>query len=361
MSICIYRAGVAIAAALAFAAFAPCAHAQSAAPVTTTPIPGAAYDGWSVAQFGGRQVWNRRLAHHRFVLMTRVGQMVSRVPVRSQRTPFVVTMGKDQAGRVVAVYARCRRFQDRQPADCRLFRFDFAHAGEAPLTETRAPRASETTAALDDGKLAFARTDRHGHTSILIRRLGARSAARTTYRFRYPVRAHVYVTGMALSRQGLAFSSENDYLQHDYGTTGYVNETLLFFKPAGHRVRQVAQGTLGEENWKVHTSPTLANGTLYWAFSNADADFHPPNGRVLRCDLASSQPSAMLVPGYLDAVAADPTAAQPPLVTSSFSIDSASGRLGTDELATITAPAWGPLPSADRLTNTVHCPPTPHP
>lgn len=208
-----------------------------------------------------------------------------------------------------------------------------------PIAGTHTAGASEEAVALDHGTLAFAR--RAGkHTTVLVKRLSARSPARVAASL-----PHANITGIALSRAALAFTV--DSFVEDPG------ESRLYLKPAGRRVRQVARGGFGEENRREHESPTIAGRYLYWAYAN-QSEVAPANGWVARCDLRTGTTTAAAAPGYLDSVAADARQAAAPLLVTSFSQETDETH-GVDQVATLDAPVWRAAPSALSLTRGGPC------
>jgi hypothetical protein len=301
-----------------------------AAPAAASADALAPYDGSQLAQFAGVQAWSKPHGTG-YTLMIRSGGGTAPAAVTSQRMPFAVSLGTDAAGRRLAVYPRCAPVSGA-PDRCHLVAYDLATRHEHAIAGTHAPGASENAVALDHGILAYAR--RAGKRStILIKRLGSHRPARVAARV--PA-AESFVTGMALSRRALSFSVD--------AFTGQPGESRLYVKPAGGVARQVARGGFGEENRKEHLSPSIAGRYLYWAFSNQN-EVAPANGLVARCDLLTGRTTATTAPGYLDAVAADAARPSAPLLVSSFSQKTDKVK-GTDQVATLDAPAWRTAPAA---------------
>jgi hypothetical protein len=310
-----------------------------AAPAAASADVLAPYDGSQLAQFAGVQAWSQSQGD-RYVLMIRSGGRTAPARVGPQPVPFVVSLGEDAARRRLAVYPRCTRVSGHQ-ARCQLVAYDLTTRRERPIAGTHAPGASENAVALDRGILAYAR--RVGKRStILIKRLGSRRPARVAARV--PA-ADSFVTGMALSRRALSFSV--DAFTQDPG------ESRLYVKPAGGVAHQVARGGFGEENRKEHLSPSIAGRYLYWAFSN-QSEVPPANGWVARCDLLTGRTTVTTAPGYLDAVAADAARPSAPLLVSSFSQKTDEVK-GTDQVATLAAPAWRTAPAALSLARGGPC------
>jgi hypothetical protein len=303
-----------------------------AAPAAASADVLATADGSQVARYAGTQAWSQAQGKDRFVLMIRSGGRTARAAAGAQRTPFLVTLGVDGRGRRIALYPRCTTPAPTQArGTCRLVSYDVAARRERALPGVHAPGASEEAAVLDRGILAFAR--RTGRRStVLIRRLGSGRPARVAAR----IPDEAYVTGISLSHRALAFSA--DAFPTETG------ESRMYVKPAGRVARQVARGGFGEENSRVHRSPSIAGTHLYWAYAN-QSEVVPANGWVARCDLRTGRTTAARAPGYLDAVAADPARPSSPLVVSSFS-QTTDAVQGTDQVATLDDPAWQRAPAA---------------
>lgn len=331
-------------------------------PAATQAAMIAPVDGTHVAQRGGLVVFDE-LVQGRERLYQSVHGTVSAVPVPPSRLPFDASLGTDAHGRLVAVYSRCKVGGHGWPSDavvpgsCDLFSYDLRTRRERRLTEADSRDASEAAASLDHGTLVFARNviesarpPRHDsnveglrfRTRLYIRRLGTHQRSRRL--FDVPGRDSaiststydVDVNATAVStRRGVAaavFLPGSD-------------SSAIYFKSPGGRVRRLAVGGLGEENIKQHDSPSFAGRYLYWSYSNQD-NSHPPNGYVVRRDLATGATTAARAPGYLDAVAADPVHPAAALIVSSFSdIEPDSGaRRGVDAVQTLDAPTFGPAP-----------------
>jgi hypothetical protein len=263
-----------------------------------------AHDGLYVSASGGTALWNRYEQGH-YGLIRSDGKPVD---IRTSKRPFDVSLGTDAKGRLLAVYSRDNHT---------LYALDLKSGHERSL------HLEGQTPALSHGVLAFGRG-----STVYVGRLGGVPRAI----------AHIAgkkseITGVANSSRGVAFSVYDD---PNYGTA-------MYFKPAGGgALRKLTSGGFGEETAKTHISPVLHGSKLYWAFSN-QGETKGPNGWVIRYDLATRTVRAAQATGFLDAVAVDGSR----LFTSSFSRSSAwnEGQGGTDEVATLDAPAWTAPPS----------------
>jgi hypothetical protein len=263
-----------------------------------------AHDGLYVSASGGTALWNRYEQGH-YGLIRSDGKPVD---IRTSKKPFDVSLGTDAKGRLLAVYSRDNHT---------LYALDLKSGHERSL------HLEGQTPALSHGVLAFGRG-----STVYVGRLGGVPRAI----------AHIAgkkseITGVANSSRGVAFSV------YDYPNNG----TAMYFKPAGGGApRMLTRGGFGEETAKTHISPVLRGSKLYWAFSN-QGETKGPNGWVIRYDLATRTVRAAQATGFLDAVAVDGSR----LITSSFSRSSAwnEGQGGTDEVATLDAPAWTAPPS----------------
>jgi len=266
------------------------------------------HDGVRIAARDGTVLWNRYEQGH-YGLIAADGKPVT---VRTSKKPFDVSLGTDADGRLRAVYARDNHV---------LYALDVKSGKERSL------HLSGANPSLSHGVLAFSRgstvyVGRLGHVPRAIAHIAGKDSE---------------ITGVSNSSRGVAFTAYDD---HWYGTG-------MFFKPAGGgALRTIARGGYGEENHKEHSSPVIHGDTLYWAFSN-EGETKGPNGWVLRYDLGTKRAQAAEADGFLDGVALDGSR----LITSSYarSSDWGEGQGGTDQVATLDAPAWTTPPAASGL------------
>ena len=124
--------------------------------------------------FEGRLAWSSfDPATNRFVLMTRIGDVTTALPVAPRSVPFDVDLGPDRNGATVAVYSRCRREPDyttavgnaiinqlpdwRSGRGCNLYKFDFDAGRETRVRGVSTGRASEFLPSIWRNRIAFAR------------------------------------------------------------------------------------------------------------------------------------------------------------------------------------------------------------
>jgi hypothetical protein len=263
------------------------------------------HDGVHIAARDGTVLWNRYEQGH-YGLLRADGRSVG---IRTSKKPFDVSLGTDAGGRLRAVYARDNHV---------LYALDLKTGRERSL------HLSGANPSLSQGVLAFSRG-----STVYVGRLGHVPRA-----IAHIAGSDSEITGVSNSPRGVAFSAYDD---RNYGTA-------MFFKPAGGgALRTLARGGYGEENHKEHSSPVIHGHTLYWAFSN-EGETKGPNGWVIRYDLSRRRAQAAEATGFLDGVAVDGTS----VITSSFarSSDWGEGQGGTDQVATLDAPAWTTPPSA---------------
>jgi hypothetical protein len=127
-----------------------------------------------VSFFEGRLAWSSfDPATDRFVLMTRIGDVTTALPVAPRSVPFDVDLGPDRNGATVAVYSRCRRDPDfttavgnaiinqlpdwRSGRGCNLYKFDFEAGRESRVRGVSTGRASEFLPSIWRNRIAFAR------------------------------------------------------------------------------------------------------------------------------------------------------------------------------------------------------------
>lgn len=317
--------------------------------VAAAPLGGASaavlapYDGAHVAQWGGVQAWSQPHGKDRYVLVIRHGGRIEQAPVPAQRVPFLVSLGDDASGHLVAVYPRCLKVSGFYDDRCRLVSYEVGAPRERAIAGTHVVGASEDAAALDHGILAFARRTR-GRSVVLIRRLSSRRPARIEARI--PVHES-YVTSMALSHRGLAFAV-------DVFPDDEAGESRLYLELAGRPAVQVARGGFGEENRREQLTPSFAGRYLYWGWAN-ESEVARSNGWVARCDLSATRTTAAAAPGYLGAMAADLRRPAAPLLVTSYSQETDT-KQGVDQTATLDAPAWVKPPPELGLAHGTPCP-----
>jgi len=131
-----------------------------------------------VSAHGGRLAWSSFDPGRRaYVLMTRVGDVTSEVPVRPRSVPFDVDLGPDTNGNTIAAYSRCRREPPRRdPAignvftqlpdwargrGCDLYEFDFGTGRESRIAGASSRAGSEFLPSVWGRRVAFARVYEH--------------------------------------------------------------------------------------------------------------------------------------------------------------------------------------------------------
>jgi len=134
-----------------------------------------------VSAHAGRLAWSSfDPAQGNYALMTRVGGVISAVPIRPRSVPFDVDLGPDTNGDAIAAYSRCSREPPRRdPAignvftqlpdwrrgrGCDLYKFDFATGRETRIATANSLSGSEFLPSVWEGRVAFARVyeRRHG-------------------------------------------------------------------------------------------------------------------------------------------------------------------------------------------------------
>jgi hypothetical protein len=306
------------------------------APVAAKAETLAAYDGYQVSAYDGRQVWSHKIDEQHFELMLRENGAVRKLAVRPQPLPYDVTLGTDARGKRVAVYASCTRGDGTDyPLGCRLRAIELASGRDRALRGTHAPGASEYMPALSHGVVVFARHGRrkddqgHGLETVRIKRLGARRPSRSLYR-----RFALNVLSTAVSRRAAAFAVE------DF-TSGRGENKLFHVRRRGGRARLVARSRRSTDMEQI--SPTFRGRNLYWGASELAAS--PASGSVVRC--AHHRVRAAAVGGEVESVAADSVHPGAPLV-----VALRGEHEGHDRVVTVEPAKWSGLP--DDVT--AHCP-----
>jgi hypothetical protein len=132
-----------------------CAVPASASGPETQTLDAQAGIGY-VSSYGAYSAWSRRTDPSRYRLMIRHAGRTSALPVSPRRVPFDVSLGKDAAGHVVAVFSRCRN----------------EHDGPGAL-----PGGLPTYAAFQDCRIRIVRVNGGGEGAVQLR-TGARIASR---------------------------------------------------------------------------------------------------------------------------------------------------------------------------------------
>ena len=150
----------------AFAAGLPVSAASDA-----TPKPVSVRAPTPIAAYGDHLVWSRPNGAGAFELVRRVGGgPVTRLPIPPRSVPFDVDLGPTSAGRVLAVYSRCRTEatgggipEYHTGRGCSVYRLDLQRGHEARYTTIHAQSATEYWPTYWKGRLAFARAYDNGN------------------------------------------------------------------------------------------------------------------------------------------------------------------------------------------------------
>jgi hypothetical protein len=126
------------------------ARADTAVAQLDRATPIAAHSGvvaWSEPEGGTR----------RFRLVLRQGGAVTPAAIAPDAAPFDVSLGRDAAGRLVALYSRCRqnRGAGDRPSGCDVYRYDVAAGREELVKEVSRPDRDELWPAQSGRRVAF--------------------------------------------------------------------------------------------------------------------------------------------------------------------------------------------------------------
>jgi hypothetical protein len=270
----------------------------------------------SVSFFEGRLAWSSfDPATNRFVLMTRIGDVTTALPVAPRRVPFDIDLGPDRNGATVAVYSRCRREPDfttavgnaiinqfpdwRSGRGCDLYKFDFDAGRETRVRGASTGRASEFLPSIWRNRIAFARVyerraGKAGQRAYLYRasttgRGGSQRFAagpRANLRFcfarrgkrvcRIPV--ELGPTALDLHGRQLAFAWTT-------ATGGCESSSGIWLDAIGEARRRIATGCSGDIQAIQLLSPTISSNRINYGYIGfGDSMFN----RIHRYNLATN-------------------------------------------------------------------------
>lgn len=126
------------------------AHADTAVAQLDRPSP--------IAAQGGVVAWSAYdAATRRFHLVLRRGRAVARAAIAPAVAPFDVSLGRDAAGRLVALYPRCDQpgGARRRPSGCDIYRYDVTAGREDLVSEVSRADRDEGWPAQSGRRVAF--------------------------------------------------------------------------------------------------------------------------------------------------------------------------------------------------------------
>lgn len=126
------------------------AHADTAVAQLDRPSP--------IAAQGGVVAWSAYdTPTGRFHLVLQRGLAITPAAIAPATAPFDVSLGRDAAGRLVALYPRCRRpgGARRRPSGCDIYRYDLTTGREELVSEVSRPGRDKGWPAQSGRRVAF--------------------------------------------------------------------------------------------------------------------------------------------------------------------------------------------------------------
>ncbi|HUR85192.1 MAG TPA: hypothetical protein VMY78_07595 [Solirubrobacteraceae bacterium] len=221
-----------------------------------------------ISAYGGAVAWSAYdAASGRYALVIRQRETTTAARVASARRPFDVSLGPDAAGRVVALYTRCRT----PTRGCDVYRYDLRARRERRLSAISSPVFDEAWPAQWRGRVAFVRRarahvkdgddhrpDRTGRGPVmacdvpLVKTLSSRAPSRRLDRSQCGT-----TTGVAIRDATIAVVTDID--QGGAGSDSQVRA----LRASGGAARILARTTGGEGGYSPFASPNLSRSAVW--------------------------------------------------------------------------------------------------